>query len=479
MSGYLFLSIYFVLMLFVTVYGYRKSKSSSAAYTIASKKLGLFNLVPMFFGGFISSVTLIAFTGFSYAYGFAYFSTYALGCALGWLLLQLVSGKLYSMKKNWTTTPEILGERFYSRKMRLWMAIINILYMLIYVIMGFMGGGILLSSFLNVSYYTGVVIVSAVLIFYTSIGGMYSISLANVLQSTILFFGVLLVAGRSLSLVGGWNKLISRLAEISGGPTDIAKGAMVSATANLPVTLIMGLVFGVATAVVCSTWYHRMVFSAKNKKVATSFFGFGTIFITIAYFSFFIIGVSVRALYPNLANQELAFPKILEILPGFYGGVIIVVALAALQSTLDHTILAGGSMISTDIFGLIKPGSSDNERLLVGRLGTFGIGIAAFAIAMLRPAMVITMYGIAIALIASTIFAPMFIGFYWKRATAEGGLIGSILGFIAAFLWYYFGPKNINASFIGIPVSLISVYIISLLTPPPPKEIETQFFSDV
>ncbi len=468
-ARYLILGLYSLLMVGITIYGYKKSNESATAYSVASKSFGLFPLLALFFGGFVSSVALTGYTAFAYDYGFSYFTAYALGCSCGWLFLQLLSPKLYKMEKQWMTTPEVMGERYYSTSMRSWMAFVNYVYTFLYIIMGLTGGGILISGMLDCSYLTGLTIISVIVLLYTSLGGMYSVSATTNIQATILFVFTMVIGIGSFRMAGGWGNIISSLEKIDP--------ALITATGNFPLTLISGLTLGVATGVTSSTWYHRMVFTAKSRKLATSFFGIGTIFMFLAYIAYFVMGASVRVINPNLSSGEYAFNFLLDKLPASLSIFAAVLAISAIQAALDGNLLAAGSMVANDAYLTMKPNCGDKKLLKVAQLGTLGTGLLAFAISAFRPAMIITIYDFAVAIVSSSIFAPMFIGLFWKRATKEGALAGSIVGFVVAALWFFFGSKAISACLVGIPTSIILEIIISLATAEPSEEVVKQFFN--
>jgi cation/acetate symporter len=73
-------------------------------------------------------------------------------------------------------------------------------------------------------------------------------------------------------------------------------------------------------------------------------------------------------------------------------------------------------------------------------------------------------------------------GVWWKRTTSAGAVCGMIAGFgITLFyllmtvyggmeLW--FGVANISAALFGLPVAFVVTYAVSLITPPPSKEMQ-------
>ena len=87
---------------------------------------------------------------------------------------------------------------------------------------------------------------------------------------------------------------------------------------------------------------------------------------------------------------------------------------------------------------------------------------------------------------ASTLFPALVLGIFWKRANRPGAVAGMMLG-LGVTLYYvirthpffggsmansWFDINPISAGVFGVPLGFVTIIIISLLTPPPPKEIQ-------
>ncbi len=90
--------------------------------------------------------------------------------------------------------------------------------------------------------------------------------------------------------------------------------------------------------------------------------------------------------------------------------------------------------------------------------------------------------------LAACFLAPMVFALYWPRANVQGCSAGMLAGF-SAHLSMYVGGIFVNGSFydpvrlfdcnpiiVGLFVSFASVYIVTRLTPPPPKELVQRYF---
>ena len=468
--------IYCIGMLAIGVIGYRRTKTASDYY-VSGRKAGLVVQVPLFAASFISSASIISYTGFAYTNGWCLLIMYGCGVAGGWIMLQLVSGRVYNANFEYNTSADLYCARYYSDKgyLRVFMAIFNMLLMLLYVVVGLTGIGTLLEVFLNVNYVVGVLIVAFVFLIYTVIGGSFSVAWTNVVQFILLFIGILLTAVAALSMTGGLSALNATIANVEGP----VAGFMHTFTSggNVPWTKMIGVAIGIIFMCPIASYYHRIFFSSRSKKVAGSFIGISALFLIVTYFGIIIIGLSTRALIPSLENPERAFPTLVTMLPGVFAAVALFAIISAIQSTMDNQLLTAGSMIANDVYKkIVKPDASDKKVMKIAMISTLCVGVVATIVAAIRPALVVDIYNF-IMTIAPTVLFPVFIlGLYWRRTTKEAAIAGTIFGTVAGLLWAIFGPSSIPCTLVIMPANIILVAVVSLFTPEPPKEVIKDFF---
>ncbi|KKE79791.1 hypothetical protein NSA56_00845 [Oceanobacillus caeni] len=72
----------------------------------------------------------------------------------------------------------------------------------------------------------------------------------------------------------------------------------------------------------------------------------------------------------------------------------------------------------------------------------------------------------------AALFSPMVLGIWWKRANVQGAIAGILVGgssFIIAFSFFEM-PYN-SEILIGLPLSIVSMVVVSLVTESPSEEI--------
>lgn len=99
------------------------------------------------------------------------------------------------------------------------------------------------------------------------------------------------------------------------------------------------------------------------------------------------------------------------------------------------------------------------------------------------PAFVAQVVAFAFGLAASSFFPVIIMGVFWKRTTKEGAIAGMIVGIVfTAFyiiqvnFWkaapWFLGISAEGIGTVGMIINFIVTYVVSLLTPPPPKEVQ-------
>ncbi|MCL2768401.1 MAG: hypothetical protein FWE49_06735, partial [Synergistaceae bacterium] len=151
-------------------------------------------------------------------------------------------------------------------------------------------------------------------------------------------------------------------------------------------------------------------------------------------------------------------------------------------SSANSQILLVASSAVYDIYK-VKFNKELSGRKLVWATRTAAlIGGGVAMIIVLNPAEAVVMllayiYGIN----ASTIFAPLWLGLFWKRTTKEGAMAGMITGGLSYFFWDYFKlgaatGTGLHPVLIGLGLSLLLTIVVSLNTKPTPLKFLLPYF---
>jgi cation/acetate symporter len=172
-------------------------------------------------------------------------------------------------------------------------------------------------------------------------------------------------------------------------------------------------------------------------------------------------------------------------LPYVISGLVAAGGLAAALSTADGLLLAISNALSHDIyFKMVDPGASTQKRVTISKLLLLAVAFIAAYVASQKPADILSLVGAAFSLAGSTMFPALVAGVFWKRANHQGAIAGMLAGFLvcvyymlhtnpmlggsADSAWFHIAP--ISAGVFGVPAGLAVLAVVSLLTPPPPRE---------
>jgi cation/acetate symporter len=144
-------------------------------------------------------------------------------------------------------------------------------------------------------------------------------------------------------------------------------------------------------------------------------------------------------------------------------------------------------------YKMINPTAPTARRVTISKTLLLVVAITAAWVTSYKPGNILFLVGAAFSLAASAFFPALVLGVFWKRATKWGAIIGMVAGLgvcmyymsvtypflrdlfgvtapIASYQW--FGMNAISAGVFGVPVGLVTIWIVSLLTPEPSKEVQ-------
>jgi len=177
----------------------------------------------------------------------------------------------------------------------------------------------------------------------------------------------------------------------------------------------------------------------------------------------------------------LATPEIAG-LPFVITGLVMAGGLAAALSTADGLLLTIANAISHDLYyNVINPKASLVRRLTITKVLLIVTALIAAWTATFRLAIIVELVAWAFSLAAASFFPALVMGIWWKRANKPGALAGMIVG-LGTTLYYmvgsrffgvsWFGTTTVASGVFGIPLGFLTIWIVSLLTHAPEKEMQ-------
>lgn len=447
----------------------RRETNTLSGYYLAGKKL------PYWVVAFSTNATgesgwlLLGLSGMGYAVGVqAYWVVVGeiLGIAASWWVISRRL-KRFGDAVDAITVPDILAAKFEDK----WhlirgVAVVIILVMVTaYVTAQMVASGKAFSSFLGMEYQTGVIVGAIFIIGYTFVGGYKAVSYTDVVQGVLMLLGLIAVPMAAVIASGGWSEVQSNLAlqdpalidmfALSGGskPVWIAIASFVA----------IGLPFLGMPQLLIRYMSARDDGEIKKARI-----------VSVSVLLIFTIGavtagVAGRALFPGLEDAETIFPVISSnLFPEIISGMLLVVVLSAIMSTVDSLLLLASSSVVRDAYQqIIGTTKSDKELSNYGKLVTVIIGCIAVVFGIQEPRLIFDFVLASWSGLGSA-FGPVMVGIlYYQRITWAGVLAGMLGGFITSVVWLFWFKANVHGLYEAIPgfiVGFALTYGVSWLT---------------
>ncbi len=408
--------------------------------------------------------------GFSIAMGGLGFT---LGVSGSWMIavsglsVVMVSFLMVPKVKRWSdkvkglTTGDLFEARFDRRTGTLAAVVIGLAW---FTFVGgqIIAGGKLLQVTLNMNLTFAVLLSGAIILAYTTMGGLKAVIYTDVFQMFVLMIGIVFIAVPiGLIEVGGWGAMVEKF-NSSPETEDLLNWGAVGWQQML------GWFFAVFPVWFISIAAMQRIVAARDVKTAQR--GFFLTGIPIEWPLFAIgstmIGLIARFLIPDLADPELATPMIImQLLPAGIAGLVIAAYIAAVMSSADSCLMGPVAIFTNDIYKkYLKPQSSQEQLVRVARYTTIFLGILAIATAYLIPN-VLDLILYAYTFGSAGIFFPMLGLLFWRRTTATGAFWSMLLGGSSAVIYSILGePFSFAASYLGWLIGLPALIIVSLLS---------------
>lgn len=186
------------------------------------------------------------------------------------------------------------------------------------------------------------------------------------------------------------------------------------------------------------------------------------------------------ALYPNLDNPDRIWPTLaFDLLPIGLRGLVLAALVAALMSTIDSVLNALSTVITMDFVGTLRPDTSQQTLVLIGRIATAILLIVAVVWAP-QITNFETLWGYlqaAVSYLTPSIVAVFMLGIFWRRVNGFGsfvtilvGLSIGVVGFILNEVVGVFQIHFLYAAAILFVLACALMVVLSLLTAPQTDE---------
>ena len=446
--------VYLLLTVLIGYWASRKVRTSGD-FILAGRSLPLFLSSSALFATWFGSETVFGASSEFLKGGLYNVIEDPFGAALCLVLFGLFfARKLYNM--NLLTLGDFFKVR-YGKRLELVAGVFIVPSYVGYIAAQLVAMGLILNVVTGMAIWQGVVASAVVVTFYTYIGGMWAISITDFVQSIIIIGGLLVLAIILSGKAGGETTVLNEV------PPDTFRFFPEASATEIIAWLAAWSVLGLGSIPSQDVFQRVMSSNSVNTAVRSSFIAAG-LYLTVAMLPLFI-SLCVRHLYPEFTqgDTQLALPSMVlahatmpvQIL--FFGSL-----LSAIMSTTSSAILAPAAIFSENLVKpLAKHRLADKHFLAITRFAVLGFALIATVVACLRSN-IYELVGESSILSLVSLFAPMVLGLYWKRASSMGALLAMITGILT---WLVAKQVELTVPELvpAVAVSFVSMVLGSLI----------------
>lgn len=308
--------------------------------------------------------------------------------------------------------------------------------------------GLILNVVTGLPVWQGVVISSMVVTLYTYIGGMWAISITDFIQTIIIIVGLVVLALILGQKAGGVGSVIASV------PPERFRFLPTGESKEIAGYIAAWCVLGLGS-IPSQDVFQRTMSSRSASTAVWSCLVAAFLYLTIAMIPLFI-SLCTQYLYPESieGDTQLSLPRMviehtaLPIQILFFGSL-----LSAIMSTTSAAMLAPASVFSENLVKpLLSERVTDRKLLIVTRWSVLLFSLLATAMACLRSN-IYELVGESSILSLVSLFVPLTLGLYWKKASSFGALTSMVAGMTA---WIIFEsletgwPSLLPATFISL-----------------------------
>ncbi|MEE4538173.1 MAG: sodium/proline symporter PutP [Erythrobacter sp.] len=485
------LALYFIAMIGIGLYAWRKSTDTSEGYLLAGRNLppsvaalsaGASDMSGWLLLGLPGALYL---TGLSAAWiGIGLFA----GAVVNWIVVAPRLREQSERYGNALTIPQFLANRFpdQATALRVIAGLVIVVFFTVYTAAGLVGGGKLFeTAFAGIlpdmglgDYMLGILITAGIVLAYTMVGGFLAVSLTDFVQGIIMMLALVIMP---LVVIFG-----------EGGSAGASLG-------NVPVegflSLTQGLtLIGFISAVTWGLGYfgqpHIIVrFMAIDtvEKVARAR-TYGLSWMAVSLLGAVGMGLAGRAFAERNAlaveDAETIFIILAELLfHPLVTGFLFAALLAAIMSTISSQLLVSSSSLTEDFYRLfLRKRASEREAVNVGRLCVALVAIAAIVVASDPESQVLGLVANAWAGFGAAFGPLILLSLTWKSGpgrgmTGAGAVAGLVTGAGVVGLWLalrwnqrFLGGEGLYEIVPGFVAACLAIVVVSKATRRAPSD---------
>ena len=525
------LALYFVLMMAIGLYAYRKSTDDVSGYMLGGRQLNPAVASLSAGASDMSGWMLMGLPGAIFATGMSE-AWIAIGLMIGaYFNYRLVAPRLRvytEIADDAITIPDFFEKRFadHSRTLRVISAVVIIIFFTLYTSAGVVSGGKLFEASFGLDYRLGLFLTAGVVVAYTLFGGFLAVSLTDFVQGCIMFVALILVPVVTIMQLGGFGPTVDALSTLSvdvggweksylsmipqeslglaaigiistmswglgyfGQPHIIVRFMAVRSLKDVAVMRRIGMSWMLITVLGAVLTGAAGLAYVKSQNIdvadgvpiarvieaptdATTFSELDNIDTTGAFSDGDVV----------LGDQETIFILLSQVIfHPYIAGFLLAAILAAIMSTISSQLLVSSSSLTEDFYKIfLRRGASQKELVLVGRLSVLAVSLVAIALAFDPDSNILNLVSNAWAGFGAAFGPVVLISLFWRGMTKQGAIAGMVTGAVTVLAWIYvFNLSGVMYEIVpGFIAATIAIIVVSMVSKDPESHV-TDYFDEM
>ncbi len=368
--------ILFSLVIVMAGLSFRKRGSDMKSYFAAGGAVPWSMSGLSLFMSFFSAGTFVVWGSIAYELGFVAITIQFTMCLAGFFVAYCIAPRW--KKTNSLTAAEFVRKRLGDTTQKFYT------YLILILSLAYTGAFLYpVAKIVNVS--TGfpieacVVILGLLILLYTVVGGLWAVIITDVLQFVILTAAVVVVVVLSIDSVGSLSNFVE------SAPDHFFD--VISGEYNVWFLIAFAIY---NTIFIGGNWAYVQRFtsvkSAKDAKKVGLTFGWLYLLSPLVWM---LPPMIYRVMNPSLSGLENEGAYLLackQVLPAGMLGLMLGGMIFATASSVNTTLNLAASVITNDIYKVLRPKAGIKEVMRVAKLSTFLFGLGTIAVALIVPA---------------------------------------------------------------------------------------------
>ncbi len=414
-------------------------------YAVAGRSLPAWLVTLSLFATFFGGGTMMGVAGTAYEKGLLGVIADPFGAVLCLLIATFLFFRVLNQLRLLTLV-DYFRERF-GRRAEFLAAVCMIPPYIGWVASQFVALGFILHTLTGVNEVIGMIGGATIIVAYTTVGGLWSVTITDALQAVILVIGLTILMIAVGTTANGWPEIIAEV------PVTHWTWTPEASAKDWAWYIRAWVVIGLGAIPAQDLMQRAIAARSPNAAVHGGYAAAGL----YGFFGLAPIALGFAALVwlPPLENPEFALPMLaIEVLSPVALAFVLGAMIAGIMSSGDSALLAPATVIGENLIRRRWPALSEHRRLLMMRGSVVVMALISLALALGWREIYDLMVGSWSVLLVS-LFVPLVAGVYWRRVN-EAACVAAIL--TGLFGWLIFWqilpswPADLFAMLITIPI---------------------------